>query len=287
VLVDLAGHTLNNHLTVFAMRAAPVQATWIGYPNTTGLAAMDFRLSDAICDPPGDETLQSERLIRLPHGFLCYRPAAEAPQPGLPPEGLTFASFNAVPKISTGVIAAWAAILRQLPRAGLRLKAPDLGNPLARQRLLQAFATHGIGPKQLELLPMLAARRDHFAAYQGVDVALDTFPYNGTTTTCEALWMGVPVLTLRGKAHAGRVGASLLHRVGLDELIADGVDAYVERAIALASEKGGRLATWRNELRGRMTASPLCRPDVFVPVLEQAYRGMATLRRAEIGGDNG
>jgi protein O-GlcNAc transferase len=135
-------------------------------------------------------------------------------------------------------------------------------------------------------MPMLALRRDHFAAYQGVDVALDTFPYNGATTTCEALWMGVPVLTLRGKLHAGRVGASVLHRVGLDELIADNAAAYVERAVVLAGEKGRRLATWRKELRARMRASPLCRPELFVPVLEQAYRGMAALRRAEIGDGN-
>lgn len=286
LLIDLAGHTVGNRLAAFAMRPAPVQATWIGYPNTTGLAAMDFRLTDAISDPPGAEALHTERLIRLPHGFLCYQPPDDAPPPRPPQAGaVTFASFNAVPKYSDDCIAAWSAILRRLPAARLRLKSADLANALARRRVLGRFAAHGVAGDRVILLPLITDRREHLAAYGEVDIALDSFPYNGTTTTCEALFMGVPVLSLRGTSHAGRTGASLLTQLGLESLIAGSIEAYVEAAVAMAApDNPWRQAGRRTELRERMTASPLCRPDVFVPDLERAYREMATIRRAEIGG---
>lgn len=287
VLVDLAGHTLGNRLVVFAMRAAPVQVTWLGYANTTGLKAMDFRLTDVVSDPPGADAFYTERLVRLPHGFLCYRPPNDAPTPVPPPQQRPFAlaSFNAVPKCSEGCIAAWAAILRRLPAARLRLKSFDLANSLAKQRLQAAFTSHGIALDRIELMSLIPNRREHLAAYHDVDLALDTFPYNGTTTTCEALWMGVPVLTLRGETHAGRVGASLLKQVGLEALIADNTQAYVEMAVTLADEANrSQRANWRSNLRTRMAQAPLCRPDLFVPTLERAYAEMAALRRAEIGG---
>jgi predicted O-linked N-acetylglucosamine transferase (SPINDLY family) len=283
LLVDLAGHTVGNRLAVFAMRATPVQASWIGYPNTTGLKTMDFRLTDAISDPPGADAFSTERLVRLPHGFLCFQPSNDAPPPQAPSDGrpFTLASFNAVPKYSDGCIAAWAQILRRLPTARLRLKAADLANGLARRRLLAAFAAHGIEAQRIALLPLVASRREHLAAYHDIDLALDPFPYNGTTTTCEALWMGVPVLTLRGQIHAGRTGASLLTQVGLEAFIAETKEAYVEAAVAFAG-KIGRDANRRADLRARMKAAPLCRPDIFVPTLERAYRDMAAARRAEL-----
>ena len=285
LLIDLAGHTVGNRLPAFAMRPAPVQATWIGYPNTTGLTAMDFRLTDAVSDPPGADAFYTERLVRLPHGFLCYRPPddAPAPQPPPPERPLTFASFNAVPKYGDACIAAWSAILRRLPAARLRLKAYDLANGLARRRLLARFSEHGIDAGRIELLPLIAERRAHLAVYNEVDLALDTFPYNGTTTTCEALWMGVPVLALRGESHAGRTGASLLTGLGLQALIAATIEDYVEAAVAMADAgHPWRSAERRRDLRTRMQAAPLCRPALFVPSLERAYRDMATARRAEL-----
>ncbi|MFO1057336.1 MAG: hypothetical protein U1E53_10255 [Dongiaceae bacterium] len=287
ILVDLAGHTVGNRLGAFALRAAPVQASWIGYPATTGLAAMDFRLTDAVADPEGAEAWHSERLVRLPQGFLCYRPPEDAPAVATapPPRGgerpFAFGSFNALAKLGPAAIAAWGAILRRVPGAQLRLKAADLGGRRAQRRLIEAFALEGIAESRLKLLPQHRSRRDHLTTYAAVDLALDSFPYNGTTTTCEALWMGTPVLTLRGTAHAGRVGASLLGRLGLDELVADDVGAYCDRAVALAAAPQ-RLKDWRAGLRARMTASPLCRPELFVPALEAAYREMAAMRRRQI-----
>jgi predicted O-linked N-acetylglucosamine transferase (SPINDLY family) len=164
--------------------------------------------------------------------------------------------------------------------------ASNLANALAQKRLLARFAAKGIGPDRIDLMPLIANRREHLAAYGEVDLALDTFPYNGTTTTCEALWMGAPVLTLRGANHAGRTGASLLTGIGLETLIADTVDDYFDAAVAMAdAAHPWRSARWRGQLRARMQAAPLCRPDLFVPSLEQAYREMASTRRAEIGRD--
>jgi predicted O-linked N-acetylglucosamine transferase (SPINDLY family) len=284
VLIDLGGHTVGNRIAVFAMRAAPVQVTWIGYPNTTGLRSMDFRLTDAISDPPGTEHLYSERLVRLSPGFLCYRPPDEAPEPERTGERrFTFASFNAVPKYSDACIAIWASILARVPDARLILKAGDLANPLAQQRLLDAFASHGIDAARLDLRTQIASRREHLAAYDEVDVALDPLPYNGTTTTCEALWMGVPVVTLAGTAHAGRVGASLLSQAGLHDLIAHTEADYAAMAIALAQPaKVEQRAIWRSGLRAAMLSSPLCQPEPFTRRLEQAYVDMANIRRSEI-----
>lgn len=286
ILIDLGGHTVGNRIAVFAMRAAPVQVTWIGYPNTTGLRAMDFRLTDAVSDPPGSEALYSERLVRLSPTFLCYRPPEDAPVPersaGNRP--FTFASFNAVPKYSDACIAAFASILRQVPGSRLMLKAGDLANPLARKRLLDAFGSHGIEAARLDLRNQIASRREHLTAYNEADVALDPFPYNGTTTTCEAMWMGVPVVTLSGTSHAGRVGASLLAQAGLPQLIATDGAGYVAIAVALAEPAhAGTLKAFRTELRSRLQGSPLCRPETLLPGLEAAFKQMASIRRRDIG----
>jgi len=285
ILIDLNGHFLGNRLPVFAARAAPVQVTWIGYPNTTGLTAMDFRIVDEITDPPGSEEFHSERLVRLAPGFLCYRPPAEAPPPRYRGEHapFIFASFNWVMKYSDSCIAIWSSILRRVPNARLRLKDDELSRPETREKILNLFGLHDIDPGRVELLPRMSTRLEHLDAYNDVDVALDPFPYNGTTTTSEALWMGTPVLTLRGKSHVARVGASLLTRVGLPELIAETHEDYIERAVQLAQPgSAATLRRWRETIRPAMAESPLCRADKFVPALEAAFVEMANIRRAEM-----
>jgi predicted O-linked N-acetylglucosamine transferase (SPINDLY family) len=281
ILVDLAGHTNGNRLAVFQRRPAPVQATWIGYPNTTGLETIGYRLTDAIADPPGEaDALHSERLVRLPRGFLCYRPPDEAPppspRPGVagPGRAIAFGSFNSLLKLAPGTLDCWARILGRVAGSRLVLKAPGLTSPRARARILALFAARGIAPGRIDLLPFIGARAEHLAAYGRIDIALDSFPYNGTTTTCEALWMGVPVVTLRGDRHAARVGASLLHRIGLDELVAADTAAYVETACRLAADRD-RLAATSAGLRARMRASPLCDAAGFARDLERAYVAMA------------
>ena len=272
VLVDLSGHTAGNRLGVFALSPAPVRVSWLGYPNTTGLAAMDYRLGDRVADPPGAEAHYAERLVRL-QGFLCYRPPADAPETARFPGGpLTFASCNNLTKVGPGVVAAWAAILKRVADSRLFLKAKALGDEGSRHMLAARFAEQGISPERLEMTGWVTSG-SHLRLYGGIDVALDTFPYNGATTTCEALWMGVPVVSLEGGRHAGRVGASLLARVGLGDLVAGDAAEYVEIAARLAAD-GGRLEDWRSGLRAMMGDSGLLDGKTFTRGLEAAYREM-------------
>ena len=278
ILVDLSGHTAKNRLQVFARKPVPVQVTWLGYPDTTGLAAMDYRLTDAIADPPGaSDDWSTERLVRLPNGFHCYRPPDEAPEVAPSPRAklghVTFSSFNNLSKITPAVVAAWAQILKAAPGSRLLVKNKSLTCETVRRRYLSLFEDQGVAPNRLTLLPFSDSTRSHLAAYDQVDIALDTFPYNGTTTTCEALWMGVPVITARGDRHAARVGASLLTRVGLESFIAEPVDEYVETAVTLASEPD-RLETIRLGMRDRMQNSPLCDPAGFARDMEEAFRSL-------------
>jgi len=278
ILVDLAGHTRGNRLGVFARRPAPVQVTWLGYPGTTGLDSMDYRFTDAIADPPGAADREhTERLVRLPRGFLCFARPAEAPDVGPPPSlgagRVTFGSFNHLAKLTDEVVATWARILVAVPGSRLVLKSLFLGDEGVRERTLARFAAHGIAAERLDPQGWIVERAGHLALYGAVDIALDTFPYNGTTTTCEALWMGVPVVTLAGDRHAARVGMSLLHTVGCEDLVAESLEGYVALATGLAGDPG-RLAALREELRARMAASPLCDGDAFARVVEGAYRRM-------------
>ncbi|WKZ12433.1 MAG: tetratricopeptide repeat protein [Gammaproteobacteria bacterium] len=280
VLVDLAGHTANNRLLVFARKPAPVQVTWLGYPGTTGLRAMDYRLTDAIADPPGEsDRLHTEKLIRLPRGFLCYQTAQPLPEVAPPPclahGHVTFGSFNALLKVTPQVVRVWARILQQVPDSRLLLKSQGLTDPPTRVRLVRAFRELGVDTDRVELLGVMPAREAHLGLYARVDIALDPFPYNGTTTTCEALWMGVPVITLCGNRHAGRVGASLLGQVGLAELVAADEAAYVGLAETLATDRQ-RLAVLRGTLRPRLQGSALMDLPGFTTALEQAYREMWT-----------
>lgn len=278
ILVDLAGHTANNRLPLLARRLAPVQVSYLGYPNTTGLATIDYRLTDRWADPPGaSDELHSETLVRLHCGFLCYTPPDDAPPPAAPPcrmsGQVTFGSFNNYAKFSEPVIALWSKILADIPAAGLVLKNNSFADAATRALCHDRFARYGIAPSRIELLGRLPSNADHLALYGRIDIALDTFPYNGTATTCEALWMGVPVVTLAGAMHAGRVGVSVLNQIGLPELIADNAAAYVAIARRLAGD-APQLTMWRKTLRGRMRASPLCDAVRFRRNLHAAYRAM-------------
>ncbi|HTO02937.1 MAG TPA: tetratricopeptide repeat protein [Opitutus sp.] len=275
LLVDLAGHTAGNQLLAFARKPAPVQITWIGYPNTTGLAAIDYRLTDSIADPPGTtDAFYREELVRLPGPFSCYRPSAESPEvsplPAAATGHVTFGSFNQFPKLAPCVIELWARILRECPSARLLLRAWSLADKDTAARVRTTFAGFGVDPGRLELNGEQLSIAAHQRCYDRVDIGLDPFPYNGTTTTCEALWMGVPVVTLAGTTHVARVGASLLTHLGTPEWIAQDPDDYVARCIALAADLP-KLATIREGLRERFRKSSLGDAHRFTRNLEATY----------------
>jgi predicted O-linked N-acetylglucosamine transferase (SPINDLY family) len=278
ILVDVAGHTAGNRLLVFARKPAPVQVTWLGYPNTTGLKAIDYRLVDAVTDPAGEaDAWASETLVRLKDGFLCYRGLEDGPEPAPPPclktGTVTFGSFNNPAKVSMATFDAWAKLLSRLPQARLILKGISFADAATRASFFARLGDRGVAADRVELVTRLPGVAEHLALYHRVDIALDPFPFNGTTTTCEALWMGVPVITLRGHRHAGRVGASLLSQVGLTDFIADSIEEYVEIAIGLAANPG-RLAELHRLLRSRVAASPLCDEGAFAFKMEAAFRTM-------------
>ncbi len=278
ILVDLAGHTSRTRIAAFAVRPAPVTATWLGYPATTGLATIDYRFTDAIADPPGTaDALHTEKLIRLPQGFLCYRPPADAPAPNPAPalaKGVvTFGSFNNLAKVTPDVIATWARILRELPTAQLLLKGWIFADAVLRRRMADRLEALGVAADRIDLRPLIPGVGEHLRLYREVDIGLDPFPYNGTTTTCEALWMGVPVVTLAGDRHAARVGLSLLSRVGLDRLAANDEESYIATAVELARDAAA-LSELRLGLRERMKRSPMMDAPRFARDVEAAYRAM-------------
>jgi protein O-GlcNAc transferase len=277
ILVDLAGHTGNNALKVFARKPAPIQATYLGYPDTTGLSTIDYRMTDALSDPPGREAFFTESLVHLPGCFLCYKPLPDAPEvaplPALEKGYVTFGSFNMLPKINRNVIALWTEALRSVPDSRLFIKSPPLTDNAATQRYYDLFEAQGIGRDRVELIGRTATQAEHLDLYKRLDIALDTFPYNGTTTTCEALWMGVPVVTLAGVRHSGRVGVSLLNAAGLEDWIAETPEQYVAIAARMAADIP-HLAELRAGLRERTAASPLCEGKPFALKVEAAYREM-------------
>jgi|TARA_Y100000310_G_scaffold323221_1_gene383291 predicted O-linked N-acetylglucosamine transferase (SPINDLY family) len=275
ILVDLAGHTANNSLLVLARKPAPVQVNWLGYPNTTGLESVDYRFTDEIADPVGvSDTEHSEELIRLAGGFLSYQAIESAsPQPRAESDHITFGSFNNLAKVVPHVVALWIEILHAVPDAHLLLKSRALADREARARYRAMFRKARIDHERIELHGHMPRMQEHLQLYGKVDIGLDPFPYNGTTTTCEALWMGVPVITLLGNRHAGRVGASLLNRVGLSELIAADPRSYIDIAVKLADD-ADRLAGLRGSLRETMMQSELCNSVSFAKNVEDAYRQM-------------
>ncbi|HXI58795.1 MAG TPA: tetratricopeptide repeat protein, partial [Polyangia bacterium] len=280
VLIDLAGHTAHNRLGLFALRPAPVQMTYLGYPNTTGLHAIDWRITDRWADPPGQtESLHSERLLRLADGFLCYRPRADGPAVQAPPVDatgrITFATFNQLAKVSSRALALWGRILAAVPGSRLLIKGPAFADAATRAAFAARLGASPLAAHDVQLLPPLADEHEHLAAYGQVDIALDTTPYGGTTTTCEALWMGVPVITLAGAAHAARVGASLLQRAGLAELVATSADEYVRLAVALAGQASrDRLRGLRAGLRQRLVTSGLTDGPRFAAGFEDGLRSV-------------
>ena len=272
ILIDLAGHTSDNRLLLFGRRAAPVQVSWLGYGATTGLSQMDYRIVDGDTDPEGaTEAFYSEKLLRLSGGFLCYKPPADAPlatgERGDRP--LTFGSFNNLAKVGDGVIALWSRILAAVPESRILLKCRQLADPGVRARVEESFWKEGITADRLDLRGRVASRADHLATYADVDVALDTFPYNGATTTCEALWMGVPVVTLSGRLFVGRFGRSILHRCGLDDWVAETPDQYVSLAHAVAANLPDRRI-----LREWIAESDLVDGEAFARSMEKTLRAV-------------
>lgn len=281
VLLDLAGHTAFSAIGLFAHRPAPVQATYLGYPLSVGMPSITLRLVDSLTDPAGDpydaQTLATERLVRMDPCFLCYTPDAGTPPVAPPPRlrdaRVTFGSFNGYQKISDELLSAWARLLDAVPGSHLRIKNYGLNQPESRDELGLRLAKAGINAQRTTLSGPLPDQRSHLAAYADVDIALDTFPYNGTTTTCEAMYMGVPVVSLEGNAHARRVGLSLLSAVGLKDLCAPTVEGYVEQAAALAKDPA-RLDSLRQGLRARMEASPLMDAPGFAARFEEIIRAL-------------
>ncbi|KAF4705529.1 hypothetical protein FOZ63_014941 [Perkinsus olseni] len=296
VLVDLAGHSGNNRLLVFAVKPARCTVTYIGYPNTTGLPNMDFRLVDDVTDPVGASgDGYSEKLVRLPRCFLCYTPPASAPECTLEaPQRrtggtITFGSFNTLAKLSDDTVRVWSRILKEVPNARLLLKSKALASAVAVDRLRRLFGAEGISSGRLDLVGMTPSTSTHLGMYGEIDVCLDPWPYAGTTTSAEAMFMGVPVVTLaaRGACHAQRVTASLAKAVGRDyerATVAATEEEYVEKAKKLARDADG-LERWRRELRRLMVEGPLCDSKQHTREVETAYGKMVSSTEAATARD--
>jgi len=276
ILVDLSGHTGKNRLLVFAQKPAPIQVTWLGYPNTTGLSAIDYRFTDIIADPIGEaDKLHSETLWRLPNGFQCYQGNEKIPARLELPQKIqghiTFGSFNNFSKVTPQVIKTWSKILHSVPNSNLLLKCFQLN--YNKNYYLELFKKEGVSEDRIKLYGRLPNTDEHLNLYNEIDIGLDPFPYNGATTTCEALWMGVPVITLLGDRHVGRVGASILTNVGLTDFIAQDTDSYIKLAVEMAANTN-YLKDTRKNLRERMQRAPLCDARSFTSNIEAAYQEM-------------
>ncbi|MBC8267411.1 MAG: tetratricopeptide repeat protein [Rhodospirillaceae bacterium] len=271
ILIDLTGHSANNRLLVFARKPAPLQVSWAGYVGTTGLSAIDYYLSDQYSTLPDDEQYYSESILRMPDGWLCYDPPAYAPKVGASPfmknDGVTFGSFSNPAKINKDVVSVWARILDGVENAHLLIKYKGIDSSANTERLTTLFEAEGIDGSRLTLEGP-SPHAELFARYNDVDIALDPFPYSGGLTTYEALWMGVPVITVPGETFASRHSFSHLSTIGLSELVADDQDDYVRLAVGLAKD-AGRLEGLRAELREKMDSSPLCDGAKFA----QAFSG--------------
>jgi predicted O-linked N-acetylglucosamine transferase (SPINDLY family) len=261
LLIDLGGHTGMSRLRVFTRRAAPIQLTYLGYPNTTGVRAMDYRLVDAVTDPePTSDAFATEKLVRFAPTAWAYQPPQDAPDPGPMPElssgHITFGAFNNFTKVTDDTLRLWARVLAAVPGSRLLLKAEGLAEAVVGEPVRARLRAAGIADGQVELLSRTPDTLSHLSLYRRVDIALDTFPYHGTTTTCEALWMGAPVVTLVGDRHASRVGLSLLNAIGRAEWAAATAEDYERIAVELASDAPKRAAL-RTTLRDELRRSPL------------------------------
>jgi protein O-GlcNAc transferase len=275
ILVDLAMHLPANRLLLFARKPAPVQASCLAYPGSTGVAAMDYRLSDPHLDPPGmDESVYSEKTIRLPQTFRCYDPLTfqDIPVGSLPAQErgtITFGCLNHPRKISDAILHQWSRVMAEVGTARLLLLAPNRGD---QQRIVDRLTKDGIHPSRIEMLAD-RPRREYLRLYHQIDITLDTFPYAGDTTSLDSLWMGVPIITLIGQTAVSRAGLSLLSNLNLSELAAEAPDEFVRIAIDLANDLP-RLQSLRSTLRQRMQQSPLMDATIFARSIEAAYRRM-------------
>ncbi|HVT90036.1 MAG TPA: tetratricopeptide repeat protein [Tepidisphaeraceae bacterium] len=269
ILIDLAGHTANGRLLALAFKPAPVQITYLGYLNTTGMDAMDYRLTDAVADPPGEsDRFYTEKLLRLPC-FFCYQPPAEAPAvnplPAASSRTIHFGSLNHTGKFTSPVVRLWSRLLEIVPHSKLILTVGA-----GEQRVREIFAHHQVDANRLILVPRKPLA-DYYAMYHSIDIALDPFPFNGHTTTCDALWMGVPVITLAGQTYASRTCTATLTHLGLTQLIAKDTDGYLRIAGELTTDLN-KLAALRASLRTQMSESIITNANAFTKNLEHAYR---------------
>lgn len=277
VAFDLAGYSLGQPMPAFAARCAPVQINYLGYANTSGLATMDARVVDSHTDPAGAESLATERLLRIDPCFLCYSPLVAAPDPYRAPDAgpVVFGSFNFSWKITPTAVRMWSAAVKAVPASRLVLKSTSLKQPGACREMIERFEAQGVAPGVVSILPPTPGFREHLESYQHFDIALDPYPYHGTTTTCEAMWMGVPTITLAGDRHLARVGVSLLNAVRLGDLVARSESEFVEIVRRLAADKA-RVTAWRSPgpggLRAVMLASPLCDQKAFCVRFQGAVR---------------
>ncbi len=275
ILVDLAGHTGGNRLTVMAYKPAPIQVTYLGYPDTTGISQIDYRLTDRLADKPDHSTRYTETLLFLDSGFLCYRPPDFAPLveplPAIKNGYITFGSFNNNCKLNSQTAKVWSEIIRQVPNAALLLKIKGAADNHIQSYYRDMFTACGLNAEKIEIIDWCKLPQDHLALYNRIDIALDTFPYNGTTTTCEALWMGVPVISRIGDHHMSRTGLSILSKIGLAFFAASNDTDYIAKAVSLAQNTAA-LSRIRISMRGRIAASGLCCAKMFAADVEKAYR---------------
>jgi protein O-GlcNAc transferase len=275
ILIDLAGHTAGNRLNVFTMNPAPIQVNWLGYPGTTGLSSMDYRLTDVSADPVGkSDDYHVEKLLRL-NTFLCYSPPPDAPDVAKLPfdetDHITFGSFNNLAKLTPNMIEVWSQILKQIPHSLLHLKCKSFACDETKNKFMEHFSSQGIAKNRLTFLPETSSTKDHLAEYNRIDIGLDTFPYHGTTTTFEALWMGVPVVVLTGDRHASRVGTSILNSLDMENWTANDETQYINIAKEMANSTSD-LRSQRSNLRKRMKNSILMNHTAFAENFENTIR---------------
>jgi protein O-GlcNAc transferase len=272
ILVDLSGHTAHSRAFMFGLGAAAVQIAYLGYPTACGITQMDYRISDATIDPGDMPAAPAEQLLLLPRTMFCYRPDEQppiAPPPSLQTGHITFGSFNNIAKVNDHTLALWAQAMNAVPGSHLLLKSAAMAQANNRANIENFMAARGVAADRLQLLAWVTPKAGHLSLYNEVDIALDPFPYNGATTTCEALWMGVPVVSLRGRTHTSRMGASLLKSVGKEEWLADSDQAYVNNVVRLANDLPAR-TQWRHVAREQLKASELMDAAGFTRCFEAA-----------------
>lgn len=277
ILVDLMGHSGNNRILIFSRKPAPIQVTYLGYPGTTGLEVFDYRITDSYADPEEiSAQFSTEIPIRMPHSYFCYEPAQSSYDlsipnlPALENGYITFGSFNNYPKLTEQILVLWIQILKSVPNSKLLIKARAMEDLPIRETVKNYFMSHGIAEDRLLFSAFLSELENHLGFYCQADIALDTYPYNGATTTCECLWMGLPVVTLVGKTHASRMGLSILSALKLKRLITDSPEDYVKTHIELANDFE-YLQEFRTKIRERMQNSPLMDGKGFTQQLEKQY----------------